>query len=171
MTDWPRPFSQSEAWTHLDTQVLAAPAASVSFTGIGATASVRMRLYAYMVQDGTPGSPRVRLNNDAGANYNRQSVNASAGVVTPARAVGQTQMAASVTILANEHGFWLLNLAKVAATEVGRAIATLAIRDTVQFEAHSFDWTNAADLINRVDLLTSAGNFVAGTRVVLEGAQ
>lgn len=171
MTDWPGPAAGgAEAWVHVDTQVLGAPAATVNFAGIAAGVAPRLRMYAYIIQDGTGGTPRVRLNNDAAANYVREIIHANAGAAAAVGAAAQNQMSANFGPLANEHALWLLDIIKPVAGEVAHTTGRLAVRDTPIFELHAFEWTNTGALINRVELQTTAGNYDTGTRVVLEGA-
>ena len=173
MSDWPAPVGAAEAWTHIDTQVFGAPAASIVYSGIAAAAAPRLRVYLYVVKDGSGGIVNVQFNSDAGGNYDFQRIGASAGVVTGQRAVGQSRI--RVTDggpNANEPALAVLTIEKPVAGEVGRTISSAAVQGAaIILDILAGEWTNTGALINRIDLLLSVGSFAAGTRAVLEGAQ
>lgn len=158
-------------WEDIASSRLSAAAASVSFQNIPA-AFVMFRLYAEIIQDGTGGSFTLRFNNDSGVNYDYELLLGNDVSVTSARTTGATSL---LGLAVDANAFAVLN-ATVAKPIAGAA--GLVQADTVRTTgatlrtAHSAGiWNNTADLLNRIDLLTSAGNFAVGTLCVLQGSR
>lgn len=162
------------AWTVIDSETLAAPASSISFTGIDTTYKM-FRITAYIVKDGTDGLVQLRMNNDSGANYDAQRLRGDSTTVDAARATGDT----SINCNRNGESGLSQTLEIVVAKQVAGSPA-MVLWDQVMLDnagtpaMNKFNiagrWNNTADLISRIDLIASAGNFAAGTVVVLEGA-
>lgn len=163
--------SLPSAWTVIDSETLAAPASSVSFTGISDTYRM-FRMTAYIVKDGTSGVAYVRVNNDSGGNYDRQTIGASSTTVSAARSTGDTEWRATVaSITGNTHATTSIVVAKQLAASPAMYLAetTYAPSGGVQPGRLAGRWNNTDALINRIDLISGSGNFAAGTTVVLEG--
>lgn len=160
-------------WDVIDSTTLGSAAASISFASIDSKYKL-FRVTAYVVKDATAHQATLRINNDSGANYDYQRLNGSSTTVSAARVTGQTSilLTPTETIAANSIAQFSIIIGKQIAgsaamvlsdgtfdaTSVGRVKADIAAR-----------WNNTADLINRIDLISSSGNFAAGTVVVLEG--
>lgn len=163
-------------WEHIDTQVLATAAASISFTGIS-SAYRFFHLFAHIQNDATVKQFRVRLNNDAAGNYEATTdgVDSTGVAVNTVRNAdtGFVVMGATLQdMAASESAVFSALFSKPAAafeglwrSDVVRLISATA---PALVTLHA-SWENVADLINRVDLVADAGNFAADTRVSLFG--
>lgn len=161
------------AWTVIDSRTLAEAASSISFAS-GLTGYTFFRVTAYVIKDGTGGDVGLRFNNDSGTNYDYQRLSGSDTLVAAARVTGQTLIDCDFGALqANQVGTYIFAIAKQvsgsAAMAVGGSVAYASgpVLATAQIGGR---WNNTADLINRIDLVQTGGNFAAGTVVVLEGA-
>lgn len=159
------------AWRKIGSQRLAAPASSITFSGIDT--SYRMfRLTVFIVKDGTASSVLLRLNNDTGSNYVRQRLTGNDSAVAAARAAsfflsGISTVAAGGTFTAS------VTIAKQLATAPAMLVGRMAYMSSApgeQLQALGGQWNNTADLISQIDLDCPVGNFAAGTVVVLEAA-
>lgn len=164
------------SWEHIAAQVLEASAPSFSFTDID-PAFRMFRMTLYLIKDGNTGQVELRLNNDSGNNYNQQYMNVSAASRTSARNAGldslkicnYDNMAANGVLMAE------ILIAKQITGQEAR------IQSHASYEGSSADpmidlvvsqWANTSDLINRIDIFESGANqFVAGSKIVLEGCQ
>lgn len=164
-----------QAFGLLDRQVLAAPAASITFSGIAA-ANTMLRLTLYNIQDGVAGNVDVRLNNDGGANYDHQDLTGDAAAVNSARAAAaaQIRLTTGETVDNGEHSTHEVLIAKQLATEEAMIVAASTYIHTttpaINFEQTAAIWNNTGALVSRVDAINSS-NFAAGTVAVLEGNQ
>jgi len=151
---------------------LAAAASSVSFASIPA-AFVMFRLRAEIIKDGTTASPLLRFNNDSGANYSRQYVIGSSTSVSGARATGQTSIShAFEAIGANEFATMDLIIAKPIAGAAALTVELYAVSQTnLAMAGVAGIWSNTADLINRIDIISNGGDFAAGSIFILEGSK
>ena len=160
------------AWAVIGSATLGSAAASISFTGIDT--SYRMfRITAYIVKDGTGGDVGLRFNNDSGSNYAYQRLSGSSTSVAAARVTGQTLIDCDFGALqANENGTYVFTIAKQvtgsAAMAVGGSVAYASGPVLVEAQVAGI-WSNAADLISRIDVVSGNANFAAGTVAVLEG--
>ena len=156
------------AWTVIGSQTLESAAASVSFTGISTTYRM-FRVTAYIVKDGNAGGVNVRLNNDDGGNYDRQRMIGGSTTVSANRATGQTSFSDDSTA-ANTATTQTIQVAKQLAAAPAMLLreSTYLLGGDVAVQRAADVWDNTADLISRIDLIASAGNFAAGTVVVLE---
>jgi hypothetical protein len=173
MSGWPGPSGAAEAWTHLDTQVLGGAAATITFSGIAAAAAPRLRVYLYALRAAGTDVYRLRLNNDSGGNYAYQQLLAQTAGTLAARAGAQTFLPLCLTSASIEPALFVVEIGKPVAGEVGRTLSRGAFEQaapSIRLDQFAGEWTNTADLINRVDLFPASGNFAAGTRAVLEGA-
>lgn len=134
------------------------------------TAYRMFRVTMFVVKDGTPGTPLVQLNSDSGTNYARQILTADSTTVSAARQTGQTSISTS-GLAASTAAVYQLEVSKPLAGIPARATLTMASLDSsILYRAVSGEWSNTADLISSIDLSLSAGNFAAGTRILVEGA-
>ena len=118
----------------------------------------------------------VRFNGDSAANYDWQKMEGTGATVTPSEAFAQTAISAN-NVPANTAGANLFGVSmgflphyagsannkaylSIAAYKVG--VTTGSMTDSL---SGGFWRSNAA--INRITLLPSSGNFVAGTRVTI----
>ena len=151
-------------------QSLGVAAASISFTGIDTTYKM-FRVTAYLVKDGSNGRCQVRLNNDSGANYTRQNLTGDNAGVTAARSA-QTNFEVTLSSINNGTPASLsFVVAKQLAGSPAMLIASAVMTNTAPVLVTNYTggiWANTTDLISRIDLVASAGNFSAGTVAVLE---
>jgi hypothetical protein len=159
----------ASAWTVIDSETLAAPASSISFTGIDTTYKM-FRVTAYLIQDGSAGRPLLRLNNDSGTNYDWQRVSASDTTVSASRVTGDTSIDIGGDSNANQVMTHTITIAKQLAGSPAMVVGDRYNDAGIWLRHHGARWNNTADLISRIDLIASAGNFAAGTVVVLEAA-
>ena len=157
------------AWDVIDSETLAAPASSISFTGIDTTYKM-FRVTAYVIKDATAGGVFMRLNNDSGANYDWQRLYGSA-TVAGSRSTGQAQWETSYSypLSAGDTLTITATIGKqLAGSPAMGIIESAGARTDIERASFAGIWSNTADLISRIDLIASAGNFAAGSVVVLE---
>jgi len=154
----------------IEDRVLGAAAPSVVFN-TGLTDFTRFRLTVFVVKDGTNGALQLRFNGDSGANYASQLVAASASSPSGSRSTGATVFAPlSGVMAANTPTFVTLDIQKPQASDPARITNEGAWGSDITYVAKVGEWNNTADLISSITILSAAGNFAAGTRIVLEGA-
>jgi hypothetical protein len=157
------------AWEHIDTQVLAGTATSVSFQSIP-TDFKMFRLTFHGLASGTA-DLRARLNNDSGANYD-YGLASNGGASAATNAAAQWVLGSWTNTAAIESLLARILISKPTAGEDAIMITDVssALRASAMniYNAHG-NWRNVADLISRIDLLISTGNLEVGTRVTLEG--
>lgn len=163
------------AWEHIDTQVLSGAAASVSFASISSVYKA-FRLTAHMKNDASAASLQLRLNNDSGSNYDYQNLRVSTGAVAGAalQQAVSVQVVTSASLAANLWAHMTFLITKEAAADQAKVYAAGTVdtaANTPETHSSSGNWRNVADLINRIDILKSAGNFAVGSRFTLEGLQ
>lgn len=161
------------SWEHIAAQVLDAAAASIVFSDIS-TAYRMFRITLYIIKDGTGGLAELRLNSDAGANYDRQYMTANGVSIGGNRNLGLDSHRIDSGIGANNHSLAEILIAKQVATEMALIFSRSNYGNggvDPYIDLQVSQWTNVADLINRIDIIASAGNFDVGTRAVLEGIQ
>lgn len=155
---------------------LSGAAASVSFANLD-TDFRKVFVVAYLVADASAQNWTFRINNDSGANYAKQYLSANAASVAGARGTGGAswQLDGLSAIKGSNVGMFVMEISKPVAGEVARATWRFGYMNNdatalIQYEAGAGEWTNTADLINRLDMLSNA-NFAAGTRVLLYGSR
>ena len=151
---------------------LTGTAASVSFA-TGLSGFTKFFLVAYIVNDANTKSLWLRFNADAGANYAYQYVSATGATVAGARVTGAAQVVFNTTavLAASEAACIVIEISKPVAGEVARITARAGYNATIIYEASAAEWTNTADLINRIDVLASSNNITTGTRILLYGSR
>jgi len=159
-------------WTVISSSTLGAAAASVSFTS-GLSGYTMFRITAYIVKDGNTGGAAIRVNNDTGANYSVQTIEANDVTITGNRATGQTSVAFNrySNINASSNSILHVVIAKQVAGSPAMVLSSNTPMSTtgIREEITAGLWNNTADLITRLDLLCTSNDFAAGTVVVLEG--
>jgi hypothetical protein len=166
--------SRTDPWDVIDSTTLGSAASSISFA-TGLSGYKLFRVTAYIVKDGTAGALQVRLNNDSGTNYAYQDLTGDSTTKDGARATGQTQFVLTTgeTIDDATNGTFEIVIAKQTTGAAGILLSKGTYIHTttpaLNYESIAGIWSNAADLISRIDLISSSGNFAANTTVVLEG--
>lgn len=156
---------------------LGSAAASVDVTGIIA-GYAHLFIVCHLRGDtaATTAQVLMRFNNDSGANYVRQRIDAASTAVNASQATGQTSTfvgdcpAASATAsLDSTHLILVSNYANALSFKscVSVYFARWAA-SVMEVGVSGGDWASAA-AINRVTLLPSAGNFAIGSRVTIYG--
>ena len=152
---------------------LTGAAASVSFA-TGLSGFTKFFLVAYVVNDANAKNIKLRFNNDSGANYSHQFLTATDSTVSSSRTTG----ALSIQLLGVGTGFTgsnvslsIVEISKPVAGEVARATVRSGFNTTILIEDFAGEWTNTADLINRIDVVASSNNITTGTHVLLYGSK
>ena len=161
------------AWTVIGSTTLASPASSISFA-TGLSGYTMFRITAYIVKDGTLGAIQMRINNDSGANYDDQTLSGNSTAVGAARQTGQTQWPfPQSAVAASTNATLEVTISKSVSTSPALAVASFTFipngESSVGEGRSAGRWNNTADLISRIDLISSSGNFAAGTVALLEG--
>lgn len=152
---------------------LAAAAASVSFASIPAQ-YVMFRLRCQYIDDSTQGRGNLVLNNDTGANYSWQRLYGESTSVVGQRSTAQTSI--SDGLLTEASGFFEGDYVIAKPIAGAAALVVLSSFNNRATASHILVgvagiWSNTADLINRIDLVRSTGNFAAGSIFILEGSR
>jgi hypothetical protein len=157
-------------FTLIEDTVLGSAAASITFSDLGDWTKFRLTLYA--IGDGSAKVVSARLNGDTGTNYARQQLGANSTTVAGERVTGDTDFNINsvATLGANQMMLCTLEISKPLTTTPARGTASVAYNSTVVLEEFAYEWNNTADLISSITILSSSGNFAAGSRAVLEGA-
>ena len=165
-------YPNQPTWDHIDTQILTGTAASVSFASLSTNYRMfRLTCFAEMTADM---NILLRLNNDSAGNYSYAEVTNTTAVAT---ATAQTAILLNGTLNFNsgatdEALFEILITKQVAAQKaktLSRMSGPNAGADNVGLCDTAGHWTNTADLISRIDVLTSTSTFMADSRFTLEG--
>ena len=162
------PVAESGVWQHVETQVLASPAASVSFTGL--VPSPFFRLTAYIQNDANVKAVFIRFNNDSAGNYVRQQISASSTSVAGTRDTAQTQIQPDLSpaLAASQASSFGFIFAKPSAGVKAQAVGQMGFNASPVLALTGGEWNNTADLISRIDVLASSNNFAAGTSIRLD---
>lgn len=164
------PTAESGVWQHVDTQVLASPAAAVTFSGL--TAADFWRLAAFVHNDGNTGNWRVVLNNDTtSGNYAEQRVQYTSTTINGSRWTTVSHLVRTDGYGANDEGSLVTVIAKASAASAAMGIMASG-QDSgaaINANANTGRWSNVTDEISRIDLTRSgAGSFQADTSVRLD---
>lgn len=161
-------------WDVIDSVELGSAAPSVSFQSIDSKYKM-FRVTAYLINDANVASFLLRLNNDSGSNYNRQLLQGLDTTVSAVRTASATSIEVTGGIAVAASG--IVTLEAIIAKQVAGSAGMVLVGVTQPTDAGALytarvagQWANTSDLINRIDLISSAGDFAAGTVVVLEGA-
>ena len=165
-------YPGAPTWEHIDTQITTGTAASVSFASLSATYKVfRLTCFVDLTADC---NILLRLNNDTAGNYYYLGLT---NAVAAAHAATQTSILLNDTMNFNagapSNAFFQVLIAKEIATHKAKIISIMsgqnAGADVVGLTEVAGHWSNVADLINRIDILTSASTFAISSRFTLEG--
>lgn len=152
---------------------------TVSSIGTGYNALL-LSVYARADAAATAVAVLLRFNNDAGAVYDSQYLTAAAATVGGAESIGATGIrvgqvpAASAT--ANRFGAIESHVPLYAGTVDHKAATARAINPSgttsgsIILETGGGVWRSAV-AINRIDLVPTSGNFIAGSRLDVYGMQ
>lgn len=154
----------------IGSSVLAAAAASVSFQFPDVYRAVAFEVF--IKKDATNGSIQARLNNDSGANYSYQYIYASGASVGGARSTGQTLTYLGIDS-PGSNGRWACSGLVVKTTAAAKAqmltIASEGLAAAIVVSQIGTEWNNTTNLLSRLDIIQSAGNFAANTSITLWG--
>lgn len=169
--------TSNSGYVHLGSTLLAAPAASFSLTGIGATyLELRVITVLEPVTDGV--DIFLRPNNDSGGNYIVSTVEGTGAAIQPNSGTAQTGAKQNVPpggSFPQTNDRWLLGVNIIGKYAAGtRAIiGRLGIAWDNSGNVFATDavtlWNNTASLINRVDIIASSGNLATGSLMRVEG--
>ncbi len=159
-------------WEKIDERTLSVAAAAITFSGID-TSFTFLRLTGYIVNDANASVFVVRINNDSGANYDMQNVDASAAVVTGTRTTAQNEFAQRLGMAASQESFFTMMISKPVAGEEAQAIYHDSTENAagIVLNLMGDQWNDVAAQISRLDILKLANNLDAETRILLEGAK
>lgn len=171
----------SSGTTVISSQTLSGAAANLDFTGIAATYSL-LRLYLLLRTDraSTNDTVMLRLNNDSGANYYWQYINAAGagGAVTAegiAATSAQAGFAPGSTATAGRFGVIVLELPFYAATAANKVFTSEYSAAIANTSGNTYrtvfggTWASAS-AVTRLTILPGIGtNFLADSRGVLYG--
>ena len=156
---------------------LTGAAASVSFQ-TGLSGFTKFFFVFYLVNDASAKDVKLRLNNDSGTNYSGQWLMANGATVSGTRTSGvfdHLRLNRSVTLAASSVMLGRMEISKPVAGEVARITMSLSFDGTspvgILYQPMAAEWSNTADLINRIDVSADAGNYAAGTRILLYGSK
>lgn len=158
-------------WTQRATSVLGAPSATVTFSGL---TDRQYRLTANFAPTAAL-TARIRANNDSGTNYEQQWLYAFAGSNTGARTTGNTywQDGNAATIAADLASGLQYIIQKGLAAQHAHIVSASTRHTTAGNNQDavmgSGRWTNTANLITRIDVLTSTSTFKTGSVFTVEG--
>ena len=163
-------------WEQIGISVLSGTASSVSFQNINDQYR-KFRVVAYLLKDGSNDNSggALRFNGDSTSIYAMQYLQAFSTTVTAARAASQAQIRLYDTFDADGQALLVVEVAKPTSSKVARVIQQAAFPEApsgaISVGFRYGEWAKTDALINRIDIITSTGNFVAGTRIVLYGAR
>lgn len=161
--------------------LLAAPAASISWTSIPATfRHLEADLYARGDTAAVNTRVNARINNDSAANYDAQENRWDGGTSFLAESLGVTSFQVAfipaATATANYYGSATLFCKHYAGTtgnkqinSVGNWAESNIANASCRSFAYNGKWRTAGTAINRLDLIPAAGNLVAGSLGTLWG--
>jgi hypothetical protein len=161
----------AELWDLLDSEVLAGGAAAVTFTGLAAEGNA-YRVTGFILRDANAGSAQIILNNDTAGNYAEQRLEGDGASLNASRTSPATYLVQTESIAANESARLSVLVSKPATGVAGQGLLQSGQGDagSINLNANAGAWTNAAALITRIDVVSSANQFAANTSVMVEGA-
>lgn len=174
LTDEREMLTLAGDWETIEVVELASASSQIQFSGIES----RFRLFRLWVQGGpaTDGEQLyLRLNNDSGANYDRQELLANSTSLTGSRTQGDTSLRLSNTNADGAKlGLYTVEIAKVSASVGG--VVTIHGSFPGQLSGNqpllsqgAGLWNNTVDLIESIEIFASSGDIASGTVAVLEG--
>lgn len=160
-----------------DILVSGSPAATIDFTSIsGAYSQLWLWMQLLGSQSAASVSVNLRLNNDSGANYDRQYLQAVATAVSASESYAATSagigLMAAATAVSGTASPLILSLANYAATTFRKQGITSCLCKTADSSGgmtvmtNGFEWRSTA-VVTRITLIPSAGSFAVGSRCTL----
>lgn len=159
-----------------DSGVLAAPAASIDIQSIsGLYRHLWLEYFLRTDQVANESDLRIRFNNDSGANYAYQNLNASGGLNSTSL-FGQTSILATAAITGSTAQAFSYGAGEILLPHYASANHKIVLVRSVNKSAGTTmrlvevggQWLAVA-VINRITLSPASGNFVAGSQVSLFG--
>jgi len=153
--------------------VLAAAAASVSFTFPPVYRAVQVE--AFIKNDANCNKRcYLRINNDSGANYSHQAIEAYGSGVSAIRTTADSKIIIDTEfngIGANARASLSFLVTKTTAASKAQMVAISGDDDpaSIVLVLVGGQWNNTTDLMSRIDVLPSANNFAANTAITLWG--
>ena len=147
---------------------LSGATSSLTFSSIPAT--YRDLIVVFLGAGSTDLEGRIRLNSDTGSNYNYVRMSGSGSAATSTSATSQTSGFVSAIAKATTTGALQLNIniMDYSATDKHTTIISRADQAANGTEAFANRWANTA-AVTSVQILTSTGNFAAGSTFSLYG--
>jgi len=166
-------------WTEIGSTTLGSAAASISINVPTPYDFYRVTMFGIRTLSGINTIIGIRLNGDSGANYAFQQVAANSTTITGARSTSQTSVGltdsngwdASQGLTAMFTALIAKPAAGVKAQTIGQSNypAGNPANTTGELNLIGGEWNNTADEVTSVAVVSSSGNFAAGTTVLLEG--
>jgi len=155
-------------YTPLANLTLGAAASSVTFGSIPAT--YRDLICVVVAAGSTTLQGRIRLNSDSGSNYSYQRMSGSGSASSAATASSQSSGFLSAIAQATTTGALQMNIniMDYSATDKHTTIISRADQAANGAEAFANRWANTAT-VTSVQILTSTGNWAAGSTFALYG--
>lgn len=155
----------------IGSSVLAAAAASIRFDFPPVYRAVLVE--AFIKRDANAGDVWLRLNGNTGSNYSYDYASANSGTVSAGRVTAQAQWLLNVysTIDANSYQSFSALVTKTTAGANAQlvSVSTYNPAASMGLEITGGQWSNTADLMSRIDVLSSSNNFAANTSITLWG--
>jgi hypothetical protein len=155
-------------YVRMATVSLSGATSSLTFSSIPAT--YRDLIVVFLGAGSTDLEGRIRLNSDTGSNYNYVRMSGSGSAATSTSATSQTSGFVSAIAKATTTGALQLNIniMDYSATDKHTTIISRADQAANGTEAFANRWANTA-AVTSVQILTSTGNFAAGSTFSLYG--
>lgn len=114
----------------------------------------------------------LRLNGDTGSNYINQNIGVSGASISGGRLTAQAQFN-NDQVVSGIAGMFnpdiLIIKSKAAAKAQVLQLSSTQIVATIGLSLYGGEWNNTTDLLNRVDIYPSGGNFDTNTSITLWG--
>ncbi len=167
----PASATPAGAWEKIGIQTLTSAAAIITFSGINSKYKM-FRVHSFIVNDGSAMNVPLRLNNDSGANYEWQRLNAGTGFVAQRQTAQTSVVLFNFAIQTNAVGVSEALIAKPLAGNHAMVLCKDSALSSIgadQTDRVGHTWKNTSDLINRIDVIASTGNMDPGSTVMIEG--
>jgi hypothetical protein len=156
---------------HIAVQVLAAPAASVSFSGIDTKYRILI-LESFVINDANAKDVYVRLNGDAGAaQYNQQAIQASSTTISGSRDALTRFQPHLTSMSASQLMEFAAIVVKSTASTKGQILISEGHDTSPLLNLVGGQWENTAALMTRMDVLAASNNFAANSAFGLYGIE
>jgi hypothetical protein len=156
------------AWVRIDSQILASPTNIVTFSGLNGNRQVLYYVSAMCKSAVAGGGCYLRVNNDSGANYGWQLINAQNTTINALRFTNRTALDGtySGTALGSYFDAEFLLFAPTGFVRpcISKAIVGVSGTTVSDIITSGVDWNNTADNITRLDAINQSGNFDTGSQ-------